>query len=146
LGRFILAPGEILPRFPGLYVNIIPIGYKNPRNLRLGGILPDDEIIIPNFNPLPQTIREILNGIREIHEIIIHQGEHWRLYERVLATIERIRQSWITEALPPTVTAEINTTTVAAAAAPPNTLASTVFGWVTWGFGYIVPTTDPDPF
>ena len=149
LGRFILAPGEILPSFHGLYVHIIPTGYENPGNLRLRGILPPDPIIA-NFDP-PVNRSEILNGIRTMHEIITQHGENWRMYRRVLATLERIRPQFFQEAFPPppeniapqqnagAAEAEINTT------AHITTTTGRIWGWVAWGLSSILPD-NPDSF
>jgi hypothetical protein len=149
LGRFILAPGEILPSFPGLYAHIIPVGYENPSNLRLRCILPPYHAT-PNFYP-PVNRSEILNGIREMHGITTQHGENWRMYVRVLAILERIRPQFFLEAFPPqpenlapqpntvAVEAEVNTTASA------TTTTGKIWGWVAWGLSSVLPTTDPDP-
>lgn len=146
LRRFTLAPGETLPPFPGLSARIIPVGYKNPSNLRLRCILPHDQAITPNLNP-PTNRREILNGVREMHRIVAQHGENWRMYERVLTTLERIRPQFFLEAFPPpenpapqqiTVVAETEENTTAPAP------ASRVSEWLVWGLGFIIPTEDPD--
>lgn len=89
LGTWILSPGDILPRLPGLYVNIQIINYTADLTSPLEIQVAPSELIFP----------ELPYGIREMNDIVERREINWKLYRNVLDAIKNIRPQLITEAL-----------------------------------------------